>query len=352
MRWRIRRDRGHSDAVLSSLTTTTLPLPFSVLSTLLLLLLLLNLPSLARADGTTVVSATSTMTLINTVTNTGTPPPPPTPTANATATASFGGLLPIATGIPESSPDFAFADDVTFAAGVLFAVNQLRARHHALPLVWDPKLATYAGWWANGCNFTKSFSPHTELLLQNASAPASSVVDTWADTSYTPASARRADNFTALIWKSSNSIGCGRQQCSDKPTNSPFYDPAALAAKAKDKVDEWGEGKLKDDSEGEGELGVIHGDPPAKAGSGGAKADGWFVVCEVAPQGNVEGQYTQNVDGWGDGSGRGEGWRQEGVLGKSKDSGAGMSAGAGKERIAVWAGWVFTGLAVAMGMWA
>ncbi|KAK8226361.1 hypothetical protein BKA81DRAFT_347474 [Phyllosticta paracitricarpa] len=196
------------------------------------------------------------------------------------------------------------------------------------------------------------FSPHTELLLQNASAPASSVVDTWADTSYTPASARRADNFTALIWKSSNSIGCGRQQCSDKPTNSPFYDPAALAAKAKDKVDQWGEGKLKDDSEGEGELGVIHGNPPAKAGSGGAKADGWFVVCEVAPQGNVEGQYTQNVDGWGDGSGRGEGWRQEGVLGKSKDSGAGMSAGAGKERIAVWAGWVFTGLAVAMGMWA
>lgn len=124
-------------------------------------------------------------------------------------------------------------------------------------------------------------------------------------------------------------------------------------AKAKAAV-AWGEAKSKDDGESEGELGVMHGSPPAQAGGGGgaAKADGWFVVCEVGPQGNVEGQYAQNVDGWGDGSGRGEGWRHEGVLGKSKDSGAGMAAGAAKERIAVWAGWVFTGLAVVMGMWA
>ncbi|KAK8244319.1 CAP domain-containing protein [Phyllosticta capitalensis] len=290
------------------------------------------------------------MTLINTVTK-----PAPTPTANATmtGTASFGGLLPIATGIPSSSPDFSFADDVTFAAGILDAVNRLRAKHDAQPVVWNATLATYAGWWANGCNFTKSFSPYTELLLQNASSPTSSVVDTWADTSYTPASARRADNFTALIWKASSSIGCGRQQCSGKPTGSPFVDPNDLLAKQRAASGSGWDGKEKDESEGEGELGVFHGSPPpANTGADAVKAAGWFIVCELAPQGNVDGQYAANVDGWGDGSGRGEGWRQEGVLGKSKDSGAGMAAGAGKEKIAVWAGWVFTGLAVGMGVWA
>lgn len=149
MRWRIRDRRPSS--ILSF--RAVFPLPFYLTT----LLLQLQLPSLAAADGdgTTVVSATSTMTLINTVTK-----PAPTPTANATmtGTASFGGLLPIATGIPSSSPDFSFADDVTFAAGILDAVNRLRAKHDAQPVVWNATLATYAGWWANGCNFTKSVS--------------------------------------------------------------------------------------------------------------------------------------------------------------------------------------------------
>ena len=98
--------------------------------------------------------------------------------------------------------------------------NQLRAKHHASPLIWDNNLANYAENYAKKCHFQHSHSPYGENIA--AGYPSiSAAIHAWyaerAHYSYGwPGFSYRTGHFTQLVWKSTHKLGCGYATCDGK----------------------------------------------------------------------------------------------------------------------------------------
>ncbi|KZT07551.1 PR-1-like protein [Laetiporus sulphureus 93-53] len=129
--------------------------------------------------------------------------------------------------------------------------NTVRAQHGAVALTWNDTLATAAQEWANGCVFEHSggkLGPYGENLAAGtgSSYGIAAAIKSWTDeaSQYNP-SDPVASHFTQVVWKATKQVGCGMQEC-----NGIF--PASYG--------------------------------PAK-----------YYVCEYFPQGNVEGEFSENV---------------------------------------------------------
>ncbi|KAL3496486.1 CAP domain-containing protein [Aspergillus germanicus] len=236
-------------------------------------------------------------------------------TATATATATTS---------PEIPQDPSYTSSSLFKSSVLSTTNDYRAEHNASALTWNDTLADYAKQWAKGCIWEHSHGPYGENLAYGY-GNATTAVQVWGDerdmydfdkpTGFT----KETGHFTQLVWKGTTEVGCAAVDCG-------LSDP--------------------DDDE---ENGV-------------QRAQGWYLVCEYAPAGNVVGgrgdgkeYYRLNVlapvdnngsghEGEGEGEHEGQVWIEiePGVwLWRLEGTGpAGVVLGSIGWRIGLW--WVWT----------
>ncbi|KAJ5280594.1 hypothetical protein N7478_005966 [Penicillium angulare] len=151
-----------------------------------------------------------------------------------------------------------------FEDTVLQVSNGYRDAHEATGLVWNETLTKYARDWAETCIWKHSDGPYGENIAfgyPNASA----AVEAWGNegelynfnkpTGFTEATG----HFTQLVWKSTLEVGCAAVNCG--------YTEDFL--KAKRDV-----------------LGP-------RTADGSSRAQGWYVVCEYTPVGNVVGDHDE-----------------------------------------------------------
>ncbi|KAJ5104173.1 hypothetical protein N7532_004702 [Penicillium argentinense] len=152
-----------------------------------------------------------------------------------------------------------------FKDTVLQVSNDYRTTHDAGPLVWNDTLAKYARNWAETCIWKHSNGPYGENLAFGYSN-ASAAVEAWGDegdlynfhkpTGFT----EKTGHFTQLVWKSTTEVGCAAINCGYTDSNRSVR---------RDMVDD-------------NHL-VVRGP------DGSTRAQGWYVVCEYTPAGNVVG---------------------------------------------------------------
>jgi len=134
----------------------------------------------------------------------------------------------------------------------LSAHNYVRAQHDASDLTWSDALASSAQQWANGCQFKHSggaLGPLGENLAAGTGSGygIAAAIKSWTDedSQYDPSNAETS-HFTQVVWKGTTQVGCALQMC-DGIFNPSF-------------------GKAS------------------------------YYVCEYFPQGNVLGEFGQNVE--------------------------------------------------------
>ncbi|CAL1702405.1 unnamed protein product [Somion occarium] len=133
----------------------------------------------------------------------------------------------------------------------LSAHNVVRAQHGAQPLTWSDAAADKAQTWANGCVFQHSggrLGPYGENLAAGTgdSYGIHEAVKSWTDevSEYDP-NDPQPSHFTQVVWKGTDQVGCAVQSCNN------IFPP------------EYGTAK--------------------------------YFVCEYFSQGNVIGQFPENV---------------------------------------------------------
>ncbi|OCH96482.1 PR-1-like protein [Obba rivulosa] len=129
--------------------------------------------------------------------------------------------------------------------------NTVRAQHGAAPLTWNNTLADAAQQWANNCVFQHSggtLGPFGENLAAGtgSSYGIDAAIQSWtSEVSQYDASNPQPSHFTQVVWKGTTEVGCAVQECSG------IFDPSFGLAQ--------------------------------------------YFVCEYFPQGNIIGEFPQNV---------------------------------------------------------
>ncbi|KAK6431696.1 hypothetical protein LTR95_012143 [Oleoguttula sp. CCFEE 5521] len=216
----------------------------------------------AESDSTVVITSTAVRTIWVVITSNSN-----TITTYSTATLVDGSTLGISTLIgstvtgaatsfptaPAMSGDMSWQGQA-FQDAVLNSTNYFRAQHLANPVTWSDKLAEYAGTHAEKCVFEHSGGSSGENLAVGYNSPTISI-DAWAneESSYNYQARKfseKSGHYTQLVWKNTTAVGCGAIKCSNSASNG---------------------------------------------------ANGWYLVCEYDPPGNVAGQFGGNVGKVGQG---------------------------------------------------
>jgi len=123
--------------------------------------------------------------------------------------------------------------------------NNFRQLHGANPLTWSAELASAAQAWADKCVFEHSGTSGVgeNIATGSGDMSISSAITMWTDesSSYTPDNPGNSLHFTQVVWKATTQLGCASATCAATDGSSTLY------------------------------------------------------VCQYDPQGNVDGEYSQNV---------------------------------------------------------
>ncbi|KAL4243480.1 hypothetical protein ABKN59_001155 [Abortiporus biennis] len=176
--------------------------------------------------------------------------PPPAPSSSATTSAK-AQTTKAAAASPAAQSSGSGSTSSSDISAYLSAHNSVRAQHGATALTWSDNLASKAQQWANGCVFQHSggsLGPFGENLAAGtgSSYDIAAAVKSWTDeaSQYDPNNPQPS-HFTQVVWKGTTQVGCAVQSCDG------IFDPSF--------------GKAK------------------------------FFVCEYSPQGNIIGEFAQNV---------------------------------------------------------
>ncbi|CAN6339230.1 unnamed protein product [Urochloa humidicola] len=108
--------------------------------------------------------------------------------------------------------------------------NAFRAKEHVPPLTWNATLAKFSQGYAetlkSDCRMVHSTSPYGEnLMLGSGGVTWKTTVDEWSDEkkSYHYASnscdaGKMCGHYTAVVWKGTTTVGCGRVVCNNGDT--------------------------------------------------------------------------------------------------------------------------------------
>jgi hypothetical protein len=165
-----------------------------------------------------------------------------------TTTATATVQLALMTSVPDIA---SYTDTNNLQADILNSTNLYRYEHNATALVWNTSLASYAQSWASRCKWKHSGGPYGENIASGY-PDVTGAVDGWGNErakynfQQSTGFSKATGHFTQLVWKSTTSTGCAAVNC---------------------------------------------------AGKGGM--DGFFLVCEYYPPGNIVGEhnafFAQNV---------------------------------------------------------
>lgn len=118
-------------------------------------------------------------------------------------------------------PSPQYTNDLTFRTSLLNSTNLYRYQHNASYLSWNDSLATYATNYAAKCIWAHSYGPPGENLARGY-PDVTSAVDAWGNEralySFSPPSnvtgfTEATGHFTQLVWKSTQTVGCGVYAC-------------------------------------------------------------------------------------------------------------------------------------------
>ncbi|WPH03748.1 Hypothetical protein R9X50_00663100 [Acrodontium crateriforme] len=157
------------------------------------------------------------------------------------------------TSVPTSTSASQGDDGTSYAAGnlrpaILNSTNYYRNQYIATPLTWNTTLASFAKSYSKNCLWQHSGGPYGENLAEGFTT-VDVAVAAWANEEskydYRKSTFSEATgHFTQLAWQNTTSIGCAATQCKNDAENG---------------------------------------------------ANGWFLVCEYWPRGNIIGEFKGMV---------------------------------------------------------
>ena len=116
---------------------------------------------------------------------------------------------------PTNEPSY--VDDGAFRDAVLNSTNLFRNEHNASSLAWNDSLTDFGDDYVDGCQWKHSGGPYGENLAQGYE-DVSRAVDGWGnerkDYDFNAGQfGETTGHFTQLVWKGTNTVGCGRKFC-------------------------------------------------------------------------------------------------------------------------------------------
>lgn len=122
---------------------------------------------------------------------------------------------------PSNSPSETFTDPSALIASTLNSTNHFRDQHNAPAVTYNNSLADAAFAWASNCVSNHSGDAAGENLIIG-SPDMASAIDTWGGERdlydfITPTGfSKETGHFTQLVWKDTASVGCGAVDCTGK----------------------------------------------------------------------------------------------------------------------------------------
>ncbi|KAL2228023.1 pathogenesis-related protein PR-1-like isoform X2 [Sesamum indicum] len=114
----------------------------------------------------------------------------------------------------------------TYARQFLSIQNAARANLGLAPLIWDPRIARYAAWYANmrraDCALEHSNGPYGENIFWGSGdewTPAQAAAEWVAERqgydyrSNSCAHGEQCGHYTQIVWKETRRVGCARVVC-------------------------------------------------------------------------------------------------------------------------------------------
>ncbi|CAO3633530.1 unnamed protein product [Cunninghamella echinulata] len=163
-------------------------------------------------------------------TPTATPPTPTSfPTATPSATKPSTGGPSNNSNIPSNSASGLSSSEISH---VLDLHNSRRAKHSSPPLTWNEKAAAFAASWVSKCNWGHSNNREYGENIAQGQRDFDQVLKNWYDDEEekydfnNPGFSPYSGHFSAVIWKSTKTVGCAVHDCpGGKYYSCNYYEP-------------------------------------------------------------------------------------------------------------------------------